>query len=356
MFGGLIFRSIDDNLRFIIKAADITSFLENLSDIMNTPILLITFNRPEQTRKVLSAIREAKPEELFIAQDGAREGNQKDIEQCSLVRHVISEMIDWNCNLHTRFSEVNLGCGPGPATAITWFFDHVEQGIIIEDDALPHPDFFLYCEELLLKYKDDNDVRAIGSMHLDNLSYGDGSYYFSMMNRTLCAWATWSRAWKDFDYYHRNISRKQLNQVLKGYGCALRMREYWCDRLAEIQKDALKETSWDQQFWISIWLHKGKGIMPNVNLCKNIGFDQFGTHTTNPNSIGANRETHSILPLKHPTDESVKHKSDQRFQEIYFEPWNYGREGRKRLVFRLNKRMKRLIGHEGPWLKKKTNK
>lgn len=324
---------------------------------MNTPILLITFNRPEHTKAVLESIIFQRPSNLYIFQDGAREGNKEDLLKCKQVRNVINELTaNSHTNINTFYSTENLGCGLGPATAITWFFDHVEQGIIIEDDALPHPDFFAYCEELLLKYKDDNDVRAIGSMHLDNLSYGDGSYYFSMMNRTLCAWATWARAWEDFDYYHRNISRKQLNQVLKGYGCALRMREYWCDRLTEIQRDALHGTSWDQQFWISIWLHKGKGIMPNVNLCKNIGFDQFGTHTTNPNSNGANRETHSILPLKYPTDESIQHKSDQRFQEIYFEPWNYGIEGKKRLLYRINKRVKRFVGHEGPWLKKKANK
>lgn len=319
---------------------------------VSIPILLITFNRPAHTRKVLERILQAAPSTLYVFQDGARD---IDTIACAEVRQVIESLTSLSRinKLNRYYSEINLGCGAGPMNAINWFLSENEMGIIIEDDALPHTDFFAYCEELLLKYKDDNDVRAIGSMHLDNLSYGDGSYYFSMMNRTLCAWATWARAWKDFDYYHRSISRKQLNQVLKGYGCALRMREYWCDRLNEIQKDALQGTSWDQQFWISIWLHKGKGIMPNVNLCKNIGFDQFGTHTTNPNSSGANRDTYSILPLIHPTDDSIQRKSDQRFQEIYFEPWNYGVEGRKRLLFRINKRVKRIFGHEGPWFKKK---
>ena len=321
---------------------------------MNTPVLLITFNRPEHTRKVLAAIMAARPKDLYVFQDGAREGNETDLVNCPKVREVVQNLVEGTeINLHTYYSERNLGCGPGPAAAITWYFENVEQGIIIEDDAVAHPDFFVYCEQLLDKYKNDDEVRAIGSMHLDDITYGDGSYYFSMMNRTFCAWATWKRAWKDFDLYHREVTRKQLNRCLKGYGASLRMREYWCDRLVEIQKDAYNYSSWDQQFWISIWLHHAKGIMPNVNLSTNIGFDEQGTHTTDKNSSGANRKTSSILPLVAPSSSSIQHKADWRFQKIYFEPWNYGWLGFKRIPFRINKRLKRFLGHEGSWIKRK---
>ena len=319
----------------------------------NTPILLITFNRPDHVRRVLTEIRKQKPTELYVCQDGAREGNENDRKKVQEVREVVKELVDWPCNLHTLYQEKNLGCGPGPAAGITWFFEHVDAGIIIEDDAIPHPDFFGYCEELLKQYKDDAEVHAIGSMHLDNRTYGDGSYYFSMMNRTFCAWATWKRAWLDFDLYHRNVSRKQLNQSLKDYGCDLRMREYWCDRLDEIHKDALNHSSWDQQFWMSIWLHHGKGIMPNVNLSSNIGFDEQGTHTTNSRSVAANCECQPILPLKHPTDMNIQHKADMRFQRIYFAPRDYGWTGFKRLPYRINKRIKRLVGHKGSWIYKR---
>lgn len=325
--------------------------------MLKTPILLITFNRPDHTRRVLTEILNAEPQNLYVCQDGVRVGNENDRIKCQEVRDVINELVSVYktkhpyFKLHTLFHENNLGCGPGPAAGITWFFEQVEQGIILEDDAIPHPDFFEYCEKLLERYKDDESVRAIGSMHLDNRTYGEGSYYFSMMNRTFCAWATWRRAWKDFDLYHRNISREQLNQCLKDYGCDLRMREYWCDRLEEIHRDALHNSSWDQQFWMSIWLHHGKGIMPNVNLSSNIGFDAQGTHTQNSSSVAANRECQPILPLKHPSDILIQHQADMRFQRIYFSPWDYGWSGIKRLPMRINKRIKRLLGHEGSWLK-----
>ena len=320
---------------------------------MRFPILLVTFNRPDHVRRVLCEIRKQQPSELYVCQDGPREGNENDKLKVQEVRNVISELVDWPCQLHTLYQEKNLGCGPGPAAGISWFFEQVEMGIILEDDAVPHQDFFGYAEELLDKYKNDESIRAIGSMHLDDRTYGDGSYYFSMMNRTFCAWATWRRAWKDFDLYHRNVARKQFNAILKDYGCCLRMREYWCDRLAEVQKDALNYSSWDQQFWMSIWLHHGKGIMPNVNLSTNIGFDAQGTHTQDANSAGANRPVYPILPLIHPSSDRIEHQADERFQRIYFEPWNYGWEGLRRLKYRMNKRVKRLLGHEGPWLKRK---
>lgn len=319
---------------------------------MKKPVLLVTFNRPELTRTVLRAIREYEPEVLFVFQDGAREGNTQDIERCQQVRTVISESIDWKCDVHTLYSEVNLGCGPGPARGISWFFEHVDEGIIIEDDAVPHIDFFEFAAQMLDRYRNDGNVMCIGSMQLEGKRYGDGSYYFSRMNHTLCAWATWRRAWGIFDIKLVDLNRKELNSVLRRYKCDLREREYWCARLDEIHKDGLHNSSWDQQFWMSIWRRGGKGILPNVNLCSNIGFCEDSTHTWNSNSPAAAKKTSSILPIIHPTDESIQRLADRDFQRIYFDPDNYGKKGRRRLKYRLNRRLKRLLGHEGSWIKK----
>ena len=113
--------------------------------MFTTPILLITFNRPDHVRQVLSEIRKQQSVQLFVCQDGAREGNVLDAERVQQVRDVITELVDWPCELHTLYQDKNLGCGPGPAAGITWFFEHVEMGIILEDDAVPHPDFFEYA-------------------------------------------------------------------------------------------------------------------------------------------------------------------------------------------------------------------
>ena len=317
---------------------------------MDTPILLVSFNRPEHTRRVLTAILESNPKELFVFQDGARNGNTKDEDNCKEVRRVVTELTsESDVVLHTFFSDKNLGCGPGPATAISWFFESVEQGIIIEDDALPHPDFFEFASFLLDKYASDKVVMAIGSMKLGEKKFGDGSYYFSKMNHTLCAWATWKRAWMLFDYRLSGFSRDDLDRCLKSYGAHLREREYWCDRLDEIHKDALNDSSWDQQFWMSIWRYGGKGILPNVNLSSNIGFDSLATHTTNPSNPLANNKVKSIFPLVPPSSDKIHRKADYDFQRFYFQPWAYGWKGFLNFPSRINKRIKRWVGHVGPW-------
>lgn len=317
---------------------------------MQTPILFITFNRPHHTSRVLEAILAAQPQELYVFQDAPREGNTQDEEKCAAVRAVIEEMgANAQVRLHTYYPEHNRGCGPGPAGAISWFFEQVEEGIIIEDDALPSPEFFDYATRLLEKYRHDVHVRAIGSMKIFPRRFGNGSYYFSSMNRNLCAWATWRRAWRDFDYQLKGVTYKSLNMALSRYGATLREREYWCSLVRPLQKDGIGHTSWDIQFLMSIWLQGGKGICPNANLSTNMGFDE-GTHVDNQN-IAANVPLETILPLRHPSVQTVVRKADLLYHKTYFQPYEYGLSGFSRLPYRLNKRLKRFLGHQGPWFK-----
>lgn len=320
---------------------------------MNTPVLLITFNRPEHTRKVLAAIMAARPKDLYVFQDGAREGNETDLVNCPKVREVVQSLVGGTeTKLHTFYSERNLGCGPGPAAAITWYFENVEQGIIIEDDAVAHPDFFVFASEMLQRYKDDESVYAIGSMRIDTKKYGDGSYYFSMMNRCLCAWASWRRAWKVFDYHLTGVTKEALNDTLKNYyHMNLRMREKWCERLDILHRDCDGGSSWDMQFFISIWMHHGRGVFPNATLSSNIGFDEFATHGNNASNVAANRELEGILPIIHPSSEKIVTKADKMHDRLYTQPYNYGWSGFKHFPYRINRRIKSYLGITGSWKK-----
>lgn len=327
--------------------------------MFNTPILLITFNRPSHTRRVLERILEAKPQALYVFQDGAREGNANDAVRCAEVREVVNELtaryaLDHkDFVLHTLYSPTNLGCGPGPAAAISWFFEHVEMGIILEDDCLAHLDFFPYCEELLSRYKEDNRIGFIGGCNYqDGQKHGDASYYFSMGHHGTWGWASWQRVWDQFDYNLNSITAKEFSSIIRYYGRDPRFTVYWEDIFARIKKDRMNDSAWDYQFYFACWKHQQLAIMPNVNLVSNIGDGIDATHTEGVSPM-LYTMTYPILPLNHPKIVKQDCSADMYFHRTYIQSYDYGWRGLKRLPYRLNKRLKKILGHEGSWIKKK---
>ena len=275
---------------------------------LKTPILLITFNRPDHVRRVLTEIRKQQPAQLFVCQDGAREGNERDIIKVQEVRDVIKELVDWPCELHTLYQTQNLGCGPGPATGIKWFFENVEQGIVMEDDCLPHPDFFGYCEELLNKYKDDDRVMLINSALYDDQWKCEASYDFTH-NMCAGAWASWRRAMMGYDVDLKQIEPKAFyKKAKKAFHCRAEY-DWWYFKVLEILQDKEKKSYWDYQMTIHIINSEGMCINPKVNLISNIGFDAEGTHTLRDDGRG-NKAVFPILPLTHPMNEVVDKQRD----------------------------------------------
>ena len=124
-----------------------------VNKFFSTPILLTLWRRPKETYKVIEAIRKVKPKKLFIGCDGPRKGNKKEFDKVQKTIAICKEQINWNCEVKWLISKKNLGCKVGVVKAINWFFKHVDEGIIMEDDNLAHPDFFVFCQELLKKYQ-----------------------------------------------------------------------------------------------------------------------------------------------------------------------------------------------------------
>lgn len=282
---------------------------------MNTPILLITFNRPNHVRRVLTEILKAEPQDLYVCQDGAREGNENDRIKCQEVRDVINELTSPYAvahptfTLHTLYQPTNLGCGPGPAAGITWFFENVKQGIVMEDDCLPHPDFFGYCEELLARYKDNELVKFINATLYDDSWHCNNSYGFSHYMIT-GAWAAWRETWKGFDLDLHNMNarafRKHVHKLTDNYDEA----DWWYAKVLEIQHDTNKKSYWDFQMQIHLFNTSTITIHPAVNLITNIGFDEEGTHTWSDDGR-ANRPVLGIMPLSHPNTISVDLDADK---------------------------------------------
>lgn len=317
---------------------------------MTAPVLLITFNRPEHTRKVLSAILSSEVKELYVFQDGMREDNVADKEKCQKVCEVIQELTtSANVNLHTFYSDKNLGCGPGPAAAISWFFENVEQGIILEDDCLPHPDFFPYCEELLEKYKEDNSVFCISGDNWQSRQIGNGSYYLVSGHHSTCGWAGWRRSFESFDYNLESLSEKEFRKIIKYYTCDLKQKQYWLEIFRMVKKNQMNNSCWDYQFYFGNWKHKRCAIAPNTNLISNIGNDLDATHSSGSVAM-MNVAVGAVMPLTHTSLSYNKKVDDYHMRQLVI-PYEYGWSGLKRLPYRINKSLKRLLNHDGPWVK-----
>jgi hypothetical protein len=315
-----------------------------------TPVLLLVFNRPEATRQLFDVLQVVKPYHLFVAADGPRPDNAEDIRRCHEVRSIL-DRIDWPCETHTLFRDTNLGCGKGPAEAISWFFKQVDQGIILEDDSIPHPDFFTYCAELLEIYRDNHVVKVIGSANFQRQKLGDSSYYFSMQNGCFCSWATWKRTWNEYDYYLKRIDNQFFKKSLKYYGVSLKEYIYWIDIFNHVKKNRYKESCWDYQLMFSIWKNKGVGIVPNVNLATNIGFNNEATHTFDDKHHGANKPSESIMPLTHPSQIKVERDADQFYHNFYYQPHVFGKQ---RIILNLvliNKLIKSWFNVNQSWKK-----
>lgn len=266
---------------------------------MTTPILIITFNRPEHVRRVLTEVRKQQPTHLFIAQDGPRVDKLDDEAKIQAVRDVIKEMVDWPCNLFTHFSEHNLGCGRGPYEAMSWFFSNVEKGIILEDDIVPHPLFFTYMSELLERYKDDERVGMVTGHNLTRDYSCHNSYYFTFIPDGTLGWGTWRRVWKDFDF---NIPYDE--QQLKSALSRIHIPHYYIRRECVNNKKWLsgnRHDCWDYQFDYYIMVNGYLNARANSCLTSHEGDDADATHTGFGNP-GYKMEVHAsrFEPIMHP--------------------------------------------------------
>ena len=264
--------------------------------MFNTPVLLITFNRPNQTRVLLNVLRTVKPKYLYVFQDGARNGNIDDYQKCIEVKNVLKE-INWECDINTFFPEKNLGCGKGPSNAISWFFNFVEEGIILEDDCIPEAYFFTFCSEMLEKYRNNSQISFVGGTNFINNKHDKKlTYYFSSGHFGTWGWATWKRTWMKFDYYLNDISYVDFKKLVKKYYSNYRIIEYWLEIFLKVKNNRMHDTCWDYQFYFSTWNSGQLALIPSQNLVKNIGTDVDATHTFGEGSL-FNRITFNVFDI-----------------------------------------------------------
>lgn len=247
------------------------------------PILFLIFNRLESTKKVFNQIKLYQPDYLYISSDGPRNNVEGENAKCEEVRDFILNNIDWDCEVFTLFRDTNLGCGKAVHQGINWFFENVEEGIILEDDCFPDLSFFEFASQMLEKYRDSESVMHVSGVSMLPVQLRQiDAYYFSKYP-SIWGWATWKSSWKKYDF-----SMKTMNDFgdLNSSFIDFNQYIYWKDRF-ELMKNNKFDT-WDYQWLFSIWLNKGISITPLNNLVINIGFSSEANHTKNINSVASN--------------------------------------------------------------------
>jgi len=285
-----------------------------------SPVLIVAFNRPAFTVKVINALRSARPSQLFFAVDGPRPHCPADVESCALTRALVSQ-IDWPCDLHTLFHEGNKGCKYAPPDAITWFFRHVPAGIILEDDCVPTHDFLHFSSDLLSRYSADDRIGMItGDNHFHYQTDSHVSYHFSRYS-SIWGWATWSRAWNLYDVEMKRYS-EHLDTIRASLGHSVRFRNYWWRHVTAVQKGM---NTWDIQWAVALLANRKLIIRPKCNLVSNIGFACGSTHTCFEFDAHHYMSTASLtFPLAHPDVIALDDPADRKLEARIVSYWRRG--------------------------------
>ncbi len=294
--------------------------MKNNNDFISVPpVLLIAFKRPDVTQRVFDEIRKAKPAKFFFAVDAPRQNRPEEKAMVQAVRE-IAKQVDWTCEMKTLFHEENRGIQgvhSAPTLAINWFFENVEDGIILEDDCLPHPSFFPFCREMLERYRNNEKIMHISG---DNFQFGqkrgDANYYFSIYPNSW-GWATWRRAWKHFDPTLASFPKWRDAHKIAGILSEKDEQKVWMEVFRKEYYGEWK--TWDYEWVYSIWSHGGLAVIPNTNLISNIGFGENATHTFSSESRFSNVPTEEMpFPLKHPAEVMADKTADRVIFELMF--------------------------------------
>lgn len=286
-------------------------FIHPISDQwqLKTPVAFIIFNRPDLTRRVFDSISRAKPPYLLLIGDGPRLDRDGEVEKVMAAREIVGH-IDWPCRVLTNFSEINLGCKTRVSTGIEWVFSLVEEAIFLEDDCLPDPSFFRFCEEMLDRYRNNPRIGMVsGDNFLGNKLTINESYYFSKYFH-IWGWATWRDRWcgaydaSILDW--PRIQEEGLLTQIEDHGVS---EQYWGELFTRVYKGEIN--TWDYQWTLANWKTRRVSIMPKSNLISNIGFGFDATHTRRESPLANLPTIPMTFPLSHPKRLEVNNLADK---------------------------------------------
>lgn len=248
----------------------------------DVPVVLIVFKRIETTKQVFEEVRKMQPKDFYIISDAARAQRSEEVQKVIEVRKYIENHIDWECRLHKIYAEENMGCERRVTTGLTQVFQEVDRAVILEDDCVPHPDFFRYCKEMLDKYEMDERVMLISGSKLAQNYPVKEDYLFTFL-AGIWGWATWRRAWEYYDYSMKIWPEFRKQRVL------YQLLPVGAAQIIEGELERVYEgriNSWAYRWLLARLNQRALGIVPKHNLINNVGFsDEDATHTKGKNVV-----------------------------------------------------------------------
>ncbi len=300
---------------------------------METAVALIVFNRPDTTQRVFAAVAAARPARLLLIADGPRRDRTGEAESCEKVRRIVTA-VDWPCKVETNFASENMGCRRRVISGLNWVFSIVEEAIILEDDCLPDPSFFPFCAELLERYRHKEQIGFIaGFNQLEREFPFKYSYFYTHMT-PIWGWATWRRAWLQYDEQLRNWPQVKEADLLRLLFPDTGVVNYWSgvfDRMFH----GTGPNTWDYQWTYTCWTQNWLNILPRRNLIQNIGFGENATHTTVAQPGLAVPAGAIEFPLQHPPAIMPWSAHAMQLQKTVFAPG---------ILRRIHRKVTRLFG------------
>ncbi len=241
--------------------------------LVDTPVLILFFNRPQQLGQVFAEVRKARPSRLFLYQDGPR--NEADMPGILACREVVAQ-VDWECQVETLFQERNYGCDPSEYISQKWAFSHVDKCVVLEDDDVPSVSFFSFCKEMLERYEHDERITMISGFNVEEQTTDAEGDYFFTTNFSIWGWASWRRVVDQWDEHYtwldNPVAVHQLEELI-------RERGYRDDFLPMCRKHREQgKAFYETIFWAHLLLSNGLAIVPCKNMINNLGATADSTH------------------------------------------------------------------------------
>jgi hypothetical protein len=283
---------------------------------LQTPVALFVFRRPETTRRVFETIAKARPTQLLLVADGPRSDREGEAEACREVREIVTR-VDWPCAIFTNFADDNLGCGERMISGLDWVFSLVEEAIILEDDCLPDLSFFLFCQELLERYRGDSRISYISGTNLVQKHLKtELSYFFSQIGG-IWGWATWRSEWQRYDRHLLDWPQLKKERMLEEIFGQPQAIAYWT-RVFDAMYEKKGPNTWDYQWLYTCLKNNSLAAVSSVNLVANIGFGKEATHTTEVDRRFILSGNAVRFPLKHPCGITPQRSLDRlRVQQMF---------------------------------------